>query len=368
MSPERNVVQTIEPRAVNETFKEEDYKILRPSHELSWMLGLLSGAGYVAANGKIRLTSMRNPELLTEFRIVGQRLFGKEPQAGQPNVVCFFSKQIVQEIGDLRNDAWVETIQRRHRWVLDDKNLTWKFIEGIFDAKGHLRKNIAKNFVLFFMSTNFTNVDFIKKLLLSVGIRKPTTYPQEQPKESDIYTQYTISVYNIEDLKLIADNVHPKSPEKQKILKAIREKPDRPTDTGLYLEWKRLGKPSSYNIDKLKHEGETEFSREVYVRILGRGQISDRGSFTEAKKNLVKIDKGIESRDKRFQSEIGEDERQIWRYAVEHGLIKKMADAGMFTPQKLESIEIYCRTGIVPEDLTIGDFDQFTIGVANLVD
>ena len=208
MSPERNGLQTRKTSAVNEISENETFNdMLMPSPKLSWILGVLSGAGSVKPNHAISLESKRNPELLTEFSVVGQTLFGKQPHVA-PNGIHFFSSRIAQELGDLRNEAWVETIQSRHKWILDNSDFIWKFIEGLFDTRAHLKtKPKYKENTLRFRTNNFTNADFIKNRLLAVGIQKPTIFPDgEQPKE----TEYTVSVYNIKDLKIIADHIHPK--------------------------------------------------------------------------------------------------------------------------------------------------------------
>lgn len=366
MSPERSIVQERESEAASATFKKEAYTILRPSPQLAWMLGVLSGAGSVKDNrGKITLKSVSKPELLTEFATVGQALFQKEPKMQpneiKPNAVCFYGCPVAREIGDLRNNAWTETIQNRHRWILDDGIFTWKFIEGLFDSKATLKTDARNLNTLVFATTNFANADFIKKLLLAVGVRKPTMNPQEQPKG----TLYVVSVYNIVDLKLIADNIHSTSPEKQAKLKDIKKAHFPATAMDLQLELERLGNPDYYEFVKLYLEGKTKFSREPYERIFGGG------SFRKTRKLLEKIkSKGIRPRTMDFRSQIGEDERQIWKYAVEYGLIEKMIVAGMITPEQADSMEIYCVTGLVPKDfdskIFVEKLDILSVAVANL--
>lgn len=286
MSPERIWPQVRQTHMGNETGEEEISNILVPSPELSWILGVLSGAGNVRYNG-IYLESTRNPELLKEFSAVGQRLFGKQPHIA-PDKIHFFSSQIAREIGDLRNSTWVETIQSRHKWILNNSNFIWKFIEGLFDTRAHLKTKPKYNgYTLRFRTNKFTNAEFIKKLLLAASLQKPTIFPdEEQPKE----TEYTVSMYNIEDLKVIADNINPKSPDKQDQLKSIKEEPSPSpiTETDLYAEWVRLGRiSSSYKLIKLYREGQTKYSRSSYDRILGEG------SFRDAISRLKKLEELI---------------------------------------------------------------------------
>lgn len=195
--------------------------------ELAWMLGVICGNGFIGKeyDRRIFLTRSNEPELLEKFQDIGRRLFGKEPVM-KPNRVSFFGRQVISELGDLRNNTWPETIKLKHGWILNDPKHTWKFIEGLFDAKGNIQTKPEDDNALYFRTNNLISADFIKNLLLNVGLKNPTVH-STQIKEQ---TLYKVGVYNIADLKAIADSIHPKSPNKQKKLKAIREIPDPLTD------------------------------------------------------------------------------------------------------------------------------------------
>jgi len=281
-----------------EEIKKQSVELsIRPSMDLSWMLGVLCGGGS-SKNGRFFLQRSDNPELLAEFQAIGQRLFQKEPQVKQ-NEVRFFSKQIRTELGDLTHNVWTETIRLRHSWILTQETYAWKFIEGLFDAKGHLETGPGNN-AFYFRTNNFKSAEFIKNLLISLGIQKSTIHPKEQPQDTDINILYTIGVFNIKDLKVIAANIYPKSPEKQTKLKAIDELPNPVTPIELYAEWVKEESPSSHRLAILHREGKTKFSRSVYERILGNG------SFTVAKRVLRS---GKIATDEELQQKIIEERR-----------------------------------------------------------
>lgn len=195
--------------------------------ELAWMLGVICGNGFIGReyDRRIFLTRPNEPELLKKFQDIGRGLFGKEPVM-KPNRVSFFGRQVISELGDLRNNTWPETIKLKHGWILNDPKHIWKFIEGLFDAKGNIQTKPEEDNEIYFRTNSVLSADFIQNLLLSVGLKNPTVH-STQIKDQ---TLYTIGLYNIADLKVIADSIHPKSPNKQKKLKAIREIPDPLTD------------------------------------------------------------------------------------------------------------------------------------------
>lgn len=251
--------------------------------ELAWFLGVICGNGFIGKEYDRRffLTRSDEPEVLEEFQAIGQKLFGKKPKL-QSNRVSFFGKQVISELGDLRNNTWPETIKLKHGWILNDPKHAWKFIEGLFDAKGNIQTKPKDANALYFRTNNLISAKFIENLLLNVGLKNPTVH-STQIKEQ---TLYTVGIYNIADLKVIADNVCPKSPEKQDKLKALKETPPPVTRQQLLDEYMRLSKllghfASSFELNKLYEEGETPFSRSVYERELGQG------SFTEAKKTML---------------------------------------------------------------------------------
>jgi len=305
--------------------------IFRPSLELAWILGLLSGAGSVGGadldpqfRGRISLKRPDDPTLLKEFQRIGENLFRKKSLVEKNGAIVFFSTKIAQKMDKLRGDAWAETISQKHGWILDGSRYAWKFIEGLFDAKGTFqtksKDNAVKHKALYVTTNNFTSANFIKDLLLSVGLRNPYIFSTIYPDEEVIYR---VNVGNIADLKIIAENIRLKNQDQQNKLEFIKNQIQKVLPTKKELIYARSPLPP------------------------------------EARSSAIK-------RAKNFKSQIGKDERQIWIYAVEHGLIEKIIKAGMLTLQKMESIEIYWQTGIVPEDLTKDDIDQFTMAVANL--
>lgn len=271
MSPEKHGAVMYVRRQFNELDAGE--KVSFPTeYELAWMLGVICGNGFTGKeyNRRLFLTRFDEPELLEEFQNIGRRLFGREPKV-KSNRVSFFGKQFISELGDLRNNTWPETIKLKYSFILNDPKHTWKFIEGLFDAKGNIQTKPEDDKALYFRTNNLVSAEFIKKLFLYVGLMKPTIHFTRIKEQAF----YKIGVYNIPDLKVIADNIHPKSPEKQNKLKAIKEMPHPVTPVELHNEWARLSKllqhsPSSYEIGKLYRYGVTKFPRSVYARVFGQ--------------------------------------------------------------------------------------------------
>ena len=87
------------------------------------------------------------------------------------------------------------------------------------------------------------------------------------------------------------------------------------------------------------------------------------GSFREAINNLEKSDY---NNVKKILYLVGEDERAIWQYALNHDLLPNIIQAGMLTAEELDSISIYFKTHIPQNGLNIETFDRLSIAVANL--
>jgi len=199
--------------------------MLIPSLDLAWMLGVISGNAFIGKGyeTRIRLARFDNPDLLKEFQNVGKKLFGKEPKA-TPTKVTFFDKSMISELGDLTNNSWPQTISEKYDWILKDSTYSWKFIEGLFDAKGNLSIKPGGN-SLYFIFNNQSSSSFVEDLLIRIGVQHPTISLQKIKQ----VTLYKIGVYNISDLKLIAYNIHPKNPDNQNKLNIIREFPEPST-------------------------------------------------------------------------------------------------------------------------------------------
>jgi len=265
--------------------------MLNPSLDLAWMLGVISGNAFMGKGyeTRIRLQRSNNPDLLREFQNVGKKLFGKDPKV-TPTKVTFFDKSMISELGDLTNNSWPQTISEKHDWILKNSIYTWKFIEGLFDARGNLSIKPGGN-ALYFVFNNQSSSSFLGDLLLRIGVQHPTVSVQTIKQT----TLYKIGVYNISDLKLIAGNIHSKNPDNQNKLHAIRKLPEQST-----VRERDVKKSFCYLIRKLPIPVLTDSNTEdvnFSERLIANGFIDKGVTWFEALKNMYRNSNRLEDFD-----------------------------------------------------------------------
>lgn len=279
-----------------------------PSRELAWIIGVLAGGGYSNPNDKRISLDSDNEDFVGEFKSAGERLFGVNASVrmkkGENNTrklkgVVFHSKKIVETIGDLRGSEWPSTIVSQHKWIIENSNYLWSFIEGIFDRRGNI--SMDKNRVRgVFIYSDYANVaNFLAEILVRVGIKRPLIEHDKRGKENVKGIRFS----NKQDLKHFVDNIHSRIQDKEKRLEVCRQltvgrknrKVEVPAKTSKRItkedaisEWIRIKTflghtPNSGEIERLKRDGETKYSSSVYYRRFGEGK------FSKARENLEKI-------------------------------------------------------------------------------
>lgn len=175
-----------------------------------------------------------------------------------------------------------ETIRSRYPWILDDPEFGWKFIEGLFEAKG----SVGGNTVLF-TGDNQIYAAFTIELLKSLGIEDAHIQFTDRQKQK----MNGVAVRSAPSLQKIASkitSVHPKSQEKFDVIKLreYRQWP-QPTVVEILSLWKKAyasvgGAPSMNQLRHfLKEDDSTNISHSTVIRILGDGDHAKAREFLE---------------------------------------------------------------------------------------
>ncbi|OGH19809.1 MAG: hypothetical protein A3D74_04620 [Candidatus Levybacteria bacterium RIFCSPHIGHO2_02_FULL_37_13] len=285
-----------------------DSETIPPSRELAWMIGVLAGGGYSNPNDKRISMDSDNEEFVRAFKSAGERLFGVNASVrtkkGEDNTkklkgIVFQGKKITNTIGDLRGSEWPRTIVEQHKWIIENSNYLWSFIEGIFDRRGNV--SMGKDSVRgVFIYSDYANVaNFLAEILVRVGIRKPLIEHDKRGKQGIKGIRFE----NKQDLKYFADNIHSRIQGKEERLEACRQltvgrrkrsvevpvkTSKRITKEDAISEWIRIKTflghtPNSGEIERLKRDGGTKYSSSVYYRRFGEGK------FSKARENIEKI-------------------------------------------------------------------------------
>jgi len=212
-------------RGITEAESREDFV---PSLDMAWVLGVLAGGGYANPDDKRISIDSNSEKFLDEFKTAGERVFrvngvyrtrvksdGKREVKG----VTFYSRKVALMLGDLSSPEWPATILTDHKWIVENSNYLWSFIEGVFERKGNvfISKNRVKGI---FIGTDYVNVaNFVAELLVRLGIKNPRIEHSKRGKEGI----KGVRIHNIRDMKHFAENVHSKIPEKESRLSDCRK-------------------------------------------------------------------------------------------------------------------------------------------------
>lgn len=253
--------------------------LLQPSSDYAWMLGVLAGGGHNCLSAGNIMLSRTDRFLAQAFESTGVRLFRLNASSThfQKGTVYpyFLSRPISLEIGEMKRHTWPETIANKHAWINQRDYYRWSFLAGLFDARGRLNQSSSQD-VLF--PTTYMNVaNYISNLLIFAGIEQP--YIREYKRLNIIFG---VAVYNQNDLRKLAENIHSVIPEKETILEQFRSfslrKHQSPfSDAVVIEEWRWLREqlghvPRSHEIDSWKKKGKTRFSAGVYINHFGNSQ------------------------------------------------------------------------------------------------
>lgn len=265
--------------------------ILTPSDQMAWMLGVLSAGGYTKPGVNTLSLRTGEPTFASAFRIIGEELFGfnahTDTTPEKSTIIFFSSRTLTAALGDLRSGNWPVTIMEKYSWITNNEQYIWRFLEGYLDKSGEVRNaKVSKRMGFFAQYENAGN--FLVEMLVKVGIERPLLLHKGSGRLAEVF------VSNIRDVQRIANNVHLRSPSKEKELEELRsfsphfERPANATADDLIEEWKRLRRglehtPTSYEIQELKRQKETGYHYKSYADRFGGG------SFVKASEALERI-------------------------------------------------------------------------------
>jgi hypothetical protein len=101
--------------------------------------------------------------------------------------------------------------------------------------------------------------------------------------------------------------------------------------------------------------------------ILSASSIEEVEERTKALNGKIsEIKRGLNAKMHEYDLRIGEDEKSMWSYAVEHNLLPKMLQGNMLTHQEIDLLRRYFENGIIGKKLTVTIFDRFTVATAKI--
>lgn len=269
-------------------------RLLMPSRDLAWILGILASRGGLDKEGKISLFT-NDENLFRTFESSGEKLFGVKPECEIFKTshkekeyryikAQFHIQNAFQVLGDLSHSEWPHTIAEHHGWLLENPQYIWGFVEGHLETKGHIM-TYPKEWQIAFRAINTQAANYLKGLLEQVGIKdiKIKYDKREEEKVSHV------SVTHLDDIKTIAENVHLKTQAKEQKLDFFRQHlPARPNSRERkenFVEYVikendqfrmgRISRLSSY--EELSHQ--FDYTRDTVVQYL-----SEKGLTQERKR------------------------------------------------------------------------------------
>lgn len=311
--------------------------LLESSTDLSWLLGTLSGRGYIDLyRGYIYLPKTKE-EVFEKYRLTGETLFGLnayKASAGKQKLwgrseagYRFYSVEVARFLGDLRFEVWDRTILSNHPWILDNADYTWGFITGFFEVRGSVYTNTTPyetTHRIKLSTDSLSGANLLSEMLARQGIKRPHVERVFRPEEKI----KGVVLQSLEDIKLFAEHVHSVVLEKDAALEyyrslregdffyhSSRDTTKRYTREDLIEEWKKIGLVINGNITarrigKLRREGKTEISGKTYANRFGQGnfvrarkelwKIIEENVYNEQENNLIKSNSSPENK-KRYQ-------------------------------------------------------------------
>lgn len=250
-----------------EQCRPNDFIIPSPSVEFAWFLGALSGDGSSTYGDNTKNHALRlnvtSKEFRDKFEAIGNNIFGlrarlseyspQNPIHKKVYTCSFYSRPIVDYLGDFRSDNWHKAMQERHSWVASDEIFSFGFITGYFDSEGSVNKRKAR---LEITVAYKEPARYLLNLLQNQGIKAFISKNKGQTEGIG-----GVIVCGLEDVKRFAKNIYSCIPEKEERLT-------------FYRNAERVGVPNeiidAYNFAlKVKQEGWTSINISKYLLLKG---------------------------------------------------------------------------------------------------
>lgn len=255
---------------------KQEYEALPfpPSEELAWIVGYLGCQAHISTEP--HTTSLRmtedNPDKKKRFLASAQTIFpphtiNQLDDTDEQNRASTRDSRSIRKLGNIGRQHFLETFEERYTWILEDPRFRWAFIDGVTEQRGSLDKESVR-----YITSVKAFAEVIHKALQMSGINKSIMSDRRSvlPDRS-----WMVGIFNREDMRTFAQNIHSATPEKEALLESIREAPPvnaRPVDA--LQEWQKLKQdlghsPSLMEVSRLRKAGKTRFSEDVYRRLIG---------------------------------------------------------------------------------------------------
>jgi len=279
-------------------------KLFPHTEEVAWFLGMLFGtSGSVDPNPVSLSFTNANEHKRRAFRLSGEAILGETrftPEGhdgivkGNTNPsVRFHSRPHVAALGPFHKEEKVDTIWRRHEWVMTDPYVI-SFASGVLDSCGIVIATDAVRHIMFDTPREDVS-EFYQELLLKMGVQNVLV---ERRHNGTI----GVSIGSIEEMRMFAKKVSSVDPFIQSQLDSMKDpvssdgklaKLTSPVE--LVDEWRRLTVkvfnhiPSSWEIVLLRKLGEPTPPVADYIKLFGETADSGPNKFSSARPRLAHL-------------------------------------------------------------------------------
>lgn len=262
--------------------EEKRHTPLPQTEQTAWLLGHLVSPRHT--NPTQLLVTSTAPETASKVSTTIHDIFKLKPSSvaetqtkhGVSTLKRYSSRDVVARLGNLTPDEFGTRALRDYPWLFNDENMTWHFLEGLFDERGNI---VNRSLVVFTTSQVFG--DFIKGVLSNAGAQDLKEV-RNNTGLTRIYTR------DHDSLKLFAANIHSSDPAKEQKLDELRKHEFKVKSPYEILDiWKaisqNLGRPAQLSdIEANYREKKIPWSPSLFKRFFG-------GSYSEANHQLKKL-------------------------------------------------------------------------------
>lgn len=211
-----HIANTFRDRGFSSLSQQERGIILNqgfePSEDLAEYIGFLSGKGYLNPEGKAEFTT--SPYDNYGRRLFRQRtyeLFNKEVKEDTVTIngveetyYRFDSKDIIEQLGDLSNRNWGETINNRFSWIFSDEKYQDALMKGLWQSRKLVLSRLRSHQVGFYV-TSKAGAEIIFAQMRRLGINRP----QIQYRDAQHTVPKKVVVDNEHDARILAERLDP---------------------------------------------------------------------------------------------------------------------------------------------------------------
>ncbi len=252
------------------------------NENMVWLIGYLSASSTPRVSGnnsssisisesiaerREKVESLCRQQLKIEPKIHVKHKWGKDY-----HTLRLYDASVQRKLnGLLAREKAPKVIREKYTEILNNPVLTWKFIEGLYEAKGSSGDN-----AILFTGNNVTYAIFVTELLSRVGVLDAKI----QFTDSSRKEIAGVAVRSFSSLKKIAQNIHSVHPKSQGFFEKFKTREYRqhsqPTETeilDLFINAMNVygSIPSLKKFGEYLKQLDLGISESTVVRILGKG-------------------------------------------------------------------------------------------------